>query len=91
VAGDDGVAPGTVLVEPELVYAVADEGVELLEGAGIEELLDPLARRVLAAGVLLGDGGLGALPRCAAKLLELLALLLVGLGGLLAGPGGARV
>jgi len=34
---------------------VPDEGIELLEGAGVEELLDPLARRQLALFVLLGD------------------------------------
>ena len=60
VAGDDGVAPGPVLLHVELVRAVADERVELLEGAGVEQLLDPLAGGVLAACVLLLDRGLGA-------------------------------
>ena len=60
VAGDDGVAPGPVLLHVELVRAVAHEGVELLEGAGVEQLLDALAGRVLAAGVLLLDGRLGS-------------------------------
>ena len=59
VAGHDRVAVGPLLVHPELVAAVADEAVELLEGAGIEQLLDPLARGQLALRVLLLDRGLG--------------------------------
>ena len=55
VAGDHGVAPGPVLLHVELVRAVAHERVELLERAGVEQLLDPLAGRVLAAFVLLLD------------------------------------
>ena len=53
VAGDDGVAPGPVLLHVEVERAVADEGVELLERARVEQLLDPLARGQLALGVLL--------------------------------------
>ena len=53
VAGDDGVAPGPFLLHLEVVGAVADEGVELLEGAGVEQLLDPLAGGHLALRVLL--------------------------------------
>jgi len=39
---------------------VADERVQLLERAGVEQLLDPLAGGVLALGVLLLDRGLGS-------------------------------
>ena len=85
VAGDDGVAPGPVLLHVELVGAVAHEGVELLEGAGVEQLLDPLAGGELALGVLLLDRLLGGgVDRGLAQLLELGELLLVGLGGVLA-------
>ncbi len=49
VAGDHGVAPRPVLLHVEVVRAVAHERVELLEGAGVEQLLHALARRVLAA------------------------------------------
>ena len=85
VAGDHGVAPRPVLLHPELVRAVADERVELLEGAGVEQLLDPLAGGVLALGVLLLDRGLGGVvDGGGAQLLELGEPLLVGLGALLA-------
>ena len=59
VAGDDGVAPGPLLVHVELVGPVPHEGVELLERAGVEQLLDPLAGGQLALGVLLRDRVLG--------------------------------
>jgi hypothetical protein len=58
VARDHRVAPGAVLLQAELVGPVADEGVELLEGAGVEQLLDPLPGGVLALRMLLLDGGL---------------------------------
>ena len=90
VAGDHRVAPGPVLLHVELVGAVAHERVELLEGAGVEQLLDALAGGVLALRVLLLDGLLGGgVDRGVAQLLELGELLLVGLGRLLArhGPG----
>ena len=79
VPGDHGVAPRPVAVHVELGGAVAHEGVELLEGARVQQLLDPLARRVLAAVVLLGDGVVGALASGLAQLAELRELLLVGL------------
>ena len=80
VAGDDGVAPRPVLVHLEVVGAVADEGVELLERAGVEELLDPLARGQLALGVLLFDRRLGGrVDRLLAKLAQVVELLFVGL------------
>ena len=53
VAGDHRVSPGTLVVHVEFVRAVADEGVELLERARVEQLLDPLARGQLALRVLL--------------------------------------
>ena len=53
VAGHHRVAPRPVLLHVEVVGAVAHERVELLEGARVEQLLDALARRVLAARVLL--------------------------------------
>ena len=48
VAGHHRVAPRAVLLHVEVVRAVAHERVELLEGAGVEQLLDPLAGGVLA-------------------------------------------
>jgi hypothetical protein len=61
--------------------AMADERVELLEGAGIQELLDPLARGVLAALVLLGLRLRAGVDRRLAQLVQLGELLLEGLGG----------
>ena len=77
---------GRVLVHLELVRAVADVGVELLERARVEQLLDPLAGRVLALGVLLLDRRLGARggSRPRAARCELRELLLVRLEGFLA-------
>ena len=85
VAGDDGVAPGPVLLHLEVVGAVADEGVELLERAGVEQLLDPLAGGQLALRVLLLDRLLGGrVDRLLAQLAQVGELLLVGLGEVLA-------
>ncbi len=85
VAGDDRVAPGPALVHPELRRAVADEGVELLERARVEQLLDPLARGQLALGVLLVHRLLGGgVDGLVAKLAQVGELLLVGLGKALA-------
>src|SRR3954447_10681635 len=42
VAGDARVAPRPVLLHVDLGRPVADVGVELLEGARVEQLLDPL-------------------------------------------------
>ena len=79
MAGDDGVAPGPFLLHLEVVGAVADEGVELLEGAGVEQLLDPLAGGHLALRVLLLDRLLGGgVDRRLAQLAQVGELLLVG-------------
>ena len=55
VAGDDAVAVGPVLLQPERGRAVPRELVELDEGALVEEHLDALARGPAALGVLLLD------------------------------------
>ena len=59
VAGDDGVARDALLVEAELVRAMSDQGVDLLEGALVEEDVDPLAGGELAA-LVLGLDALGS-------------------------------
>jgi hypothetical protein len=52
---------------------VLHEHVELLEGVRVEEQLDALARRQLAAGMLRRDAGLAAAqPRTVTPLFELL-------------------
>ena len=72
---------GRFLSMLELVGAVAHERVELLERAGVEQLLDPLAGGHLALRVLLGDRVLGrGVGRLEAQLLELRELLLECLG-----------
>ncbi len=59
---------------------MADEGVELLEGAWVEQLLDPLASGQLALGVLLFYRGLrSGVDGLLAKLAEVVELLFVGL------------
>ena len=76
---------GRVLSMPNSVRAMADVRVELLEGAGVEQLLDPLAGRVLALRVLLLHRLLGGVvDGGVAQLLELLELLYVRLEGFLA-------
>ena len=52
MAGDDAVARDDLVVHPEIAAAVGDELVDLFEGAGIEQQLDPLAGGQLAGGVL---------------------------------------
>ncbi len=88
VAGDDRVAPGPVVEHVEVEGAVADERVELLERAGVEQLLDPLAGGQLALGVLLLLRLRIRVDGLLAQLLELGELLLVGLGRLLSHSGG---
>jgi hypothetical protein len=51
-AGDDAVARNLVLLHAEFGRAVLDEHVEFLERALVEQQLDALPRRQLAAGVL---------------------------------------
>ena len=79
VAGDDRVAPGPFLLHVEVEGPVADEGVELLEGAGVEQLLDPLAGGHLALRVLLLHRLLGGrVDRFLAQLAQMGELLVVG-------------
>ena len=66
VAGDDPVPQGLVLLQPEVVGSVHPVTVQLDEGAVVEQQLDALAGRQLAAFALLLDGlsrGPGALRR----------------------------
>jgi hypothetical protein len=58
VAGDHPVTVGTVLLHAERRGPVAGQLVELHEGALVQELEDPLAGGLLAAGVLLLHGPL---------------------------------
>jgi len=64
--------------------AVAHERVELLEGAGVQQLLDALPSRVLAARVLLLLCLRGGVQGGFSQLMELGELLPLGLGRLLA-------
>ena len=52
VAGDDAVAGHDLLGHAEVAAAVGDELVDLLEGAGVEQQLDALARGQLAGVAL---------------------------------------
>ena len=71
VAGHHRVAVGPVLLHLEVRGPVADIGVELLEGPRVQQLVDPLAGRVLALRVLLLDGlVLGVVADRGAQLLE---------------------
>ena len=71
VPGDDGVAPRAVVAHLELDLAMPDEAVELDERAGVEELLEPLAREELAALALASDVPLArGVRRFLAQLLE---------------------
>ncbi len=74
VAGDDAVAGDALLVHAEVIAAVDDELVELLERAVVEEELDALPRRELPLGVLAGDARFAAaeltLALAALELLE---------------------
>jgi hypothetical protein len=53
VAGDHPVTRNNLVGHAEVAAAVGDEFVDFLECAGVEEQVDPLARRQLAGGVLL--------------------------------------
>ena len=63
VARDHAVAGDALRLHAEVVAAVHDERVQLLERAGVEQDLDPLARGELARRVLLGDALLAAAAR----------------------------
>jgi len=52
VTGHYAVAEGMALVHPEVIAAMRDEHVELLEGSLVEQHLDTLAGRVLTLGML---------------------------------------
>ncbi len=87
VAGDDAVAGHLLLGHVEIVAAVLDEHVPLLEGVGIEQQLEALARAELALGVLRLDAALAAAgARARALLLELAKDLMHGLKPLSAAP-----
>ena len=71
-AGDHPVAGDLRFGHAEIGAAVFDEHVELLEGILVEEDPDALARRQLAAPMLLGDPLRAApLPRLLAPLFQL--------------------
>ena len=73
VAGDHAVAGHLLLGHAEIAAAMLDEHVPFLEGAGIEQHLDALARGELALGVLGLDALLAAAgARGRALLFELL-------------------
>src|SRR5262249_54975140 len=64
MTGDHAVAGDALLAHAEVVGAVLDEHVPLLEGVGIEQQVDALARRQFALGVLRLDPAHAApLPR----------------------------
>ena len=86
-AGHDGIAPRAVVEHAEVARSVANERVELLERARVEQLLDPLAGGQLAAGVLLLLRLGVRVDRVLAQLLEPGELLLIGLWRLLAHRG----
>ena len=60
VAADDSVARDLLALHAEVGAAVGDEGVDLHEGAGVEQQLDALAGGELARRVLLADAVLPA-------------------------------
>ena len=59
-AGDDAVAEHLLVFHAEVVALVDHELVDLEEGAGIEQQLEPLARGLLAGLVLAPDAVLAA-------------------------------
>jgi hypothetical protein len=54
VTGDDPIARDALVVHAEVACAVDDQGVQLLERAGVDEGVDPLVRGELSGRVLLG-------------------------------------
>src|SRR6185503_8849811 len=78
-AGDHAVARDPLLLHPEVGAAMGDELVDLGERAGVEEHVDPLARRELSGLVLLVDPGFSAARfGFLVAALQLLELLIVG-------------
>ena len=59
-ADHHGVAGAALVVQAKVAVAVGQEGVDLLEAAGVEEIGDALAGGALALGMLAGDGRLAA-------------------------------
>ena len=84
VAGNDPVPQGLVLLQPEVVGAVHPVAVQLDEGARVEQELDALAGRQLAAFALPLDGLLGG--RVRRRLPQLLEPLDLSGGGVFAKP-----
>ena len=52
VAGDDAIARDLVRVDAEIMGAMLDEHIPFLEGIGVEQNFEPLARGELTAAVL---------------------------------------
>ena len=87
-AGDHAVAGDARALHAELVGAVLDEHVELLERVAVHEQFDALPRGELAALVLRLDAGLAAAaPRTGAPFVELVENVFHGVGPLRAAPG----
>ena len=61
---DDTVAGYHMVLHAEIATAMRDELVDFLEGAGVEQELDALARRQLARGVLAAEALLAATELC---------------------------
>ena len=58
--GDHAVARDALALHPEVVAAVRDEAIDLVEAAGVEQEVEPLPGRELAGRVLLVDASLAA-------------------------------
>src|SRR5258708_7858383 len=78
VAGDHAVARDALVGHIEVLVAMEGEGVEFDEGAGVEQLVDPLARRELALVVLLLERANVALDGIVTALAEQADALLAG-------------
>ena len=63
--GDDTITRYDPVLHPEVAAPMGDELVHLVERAGVEEQIDPLARGELAGGVLAGDARLATTKQCA--------------------------
>jgi len=60
VAGDNTVGEELLFLHPEGVVSVGAELIELMEGAVIKEVVDPLAGGLFALVMLFGDAGFTA-------------------------------